>query len=115
MANHRAPVVSALISAPDATRIPMGGVPVPPPITLGNRSATAKASPNPTSILVSADRGTFDDPPAAESGRGGTPNANLSAIGGWLAGTPPPPSAEEGERSEEHTSELQSREKLVCR
>src|SRR6266542_5902765 len=95
MANHRAPVVSALISAPDATRIPMGGVPVPPPVTLGNRSATANASPNPASILAVADPGTFDDPPAPESGRGGMPNANFSAIGGWLADTPPPPSAAE--------------------
>ena len=30
MANHRAPVVSAVMSAPEATRIPIGGVPVPP-------------------------------------------------------------------------------------
>src|SRR2546429_5667375 len=39
----------------------------------------------------------------------------ISALTTYVGGAPPPPSREFGARSEEHTSELQSRLHLVCR
>src|SRR5690606_41312521 len=101
LATARAPTPSAPRSLPDAL-----------PISVGVVSSTTAGPPRPSVETAAALTSTKRPTPASAAAR------NRAIVGQWLSRSKPasgPQNAMRAARSEEHTSELQSREKLVCR